>query len=91
MQIDNGENHKKCRIRPFFWDPGPYNAYIDAANASIGWTLFLICRFYIMVFRLRQGRDDKVVIWLGLLEFRDGEVWLLQNQDTSAGVVGISI
>ena len=29
--------------------------------------------------------------WLGLLKFIDSEVWLLQNRDSVAGVVGISI
>ena len=87
MQIDNGENHKKCRIRPFFWDPGPYNAYIDGGNRSVGWSLFLICRFYMLAFKLWQGRDDEVVIWLDLLKFIDGEVWLLQNRESVAEVV----
>ena len=65
--------------------------YIDGGNRSVGWSLFLILRFYIAVFRLWQGRDDEVVIWLGLLEFVYDVVGLLQNLDSVVGVVGIFI
>ena len=43
-----------------------------------------------LVFRLWQGWDDEVVIWLDLL-FIDGEVWLLQNRESVAEVVWVSI
>ena len=44
-----------------------------------------------LVFKLWQGRNDEVVIWLVLKKFIDGEVWLLQNRESVAEVVGISI
>ena len=40
-----------------------------------------------LVFRLWQGWDDEMVIWLDLLKFIDGEVWLLQNRESAAEVV----
>ena len=66
--------------------PGPYSAYIDGGNRSVVWSLFSIYRFCMLVFRLWQGWDDEVVIWLDLL-FIDGEVWLLQNRESVDEVV----